>query len=462
MAKKGFDLSELAREAMGEAAAVSKTDTIQAIPAADIRPNEANFYAMSDLADLAASIELTGLLHPCLVKRDGDGYVLIDGERRYRAMTEVLGWTEIPSIVRTPVNAVLEELMLIEANRQQRKMSAADLSKQAERYMELLAELKKTGVKIPGRLRDAVADALQVSASKLARLSAIRKNLEPGLLAKFDEGKLNESVAYELQKLPKERQPLIGTSSNLTTYEISDLNKFADKCFAEHPCHLGGSCDYGEVIFRVGKKKHSWSRCLASKQKFCCSVCDKRFNCKSACPKLADTIKKEAARNAKKLERETEAAEAKRQADIEAANSAWAHLGELRRAAGIDIDDRRLNKIVWGWTSYETRNVSEWSMRQAPMYVIQALWLPALADLFHCSIDELFGRAAPVSKSDTPPSGLAWQRVSPDNMPPKDKPVILWGDGGLRNVPQNLIEETIQRMPETVTWWAVVNEPEEN
>ena len=46
-----------------------------------------------------------------------------------------------------------------------------------------------------------------MSASKLARLEAIGNNLTEVRFAKaWREGRLNESVAYELSKLPKERQ----------------------------------------------------------------------------------------------------------------------------------------------------------------------------------------------------------------------------------------------------------------
>lgn len=48
-----------------------------------------------DLNELAASIRDEGLLQPPVVNQDG---VLIAGERRLRAMRDVLGWTEIPVI----------------------------------------------------------------------------------------------------------------------------------------------------------------------------------------------------------------------------------------------------------------------------------------------------------------------------------------------------------------------------
>lgn len=51
---------------------------------------------MGDLATLAKSIEEIGLLHPIVVDKRG---VLIAGERRLRACSEVLGWPEVPVTV---------------------------------------------------------------------------------------------------------------------------------------------------------------------------------------------------------------------------------------------------------------------------------------------------------------------------------------------------------------------------
>lgn len=67
------------------------------------------------LANLAASIQRHGLLSPILVSRSGEGYVLIAGERRLRAMRDVLGWEEVPAFVLEDVDeAEMEALALVE------------------------------------------------------------------------------------------------------------------------------------------------------------------------------------------------------------------------------------------------------------------------------------------------------------------------------------------------------------
>jgi ParB family chromosome partitioning protein len=61
------------------------------------------------LAALGDSIRLYGLLHPIVVQRDGDGYVLVAGERRLRA-AQVAGVSSIPAIVRPAAESSRHQL----------------------------------------------------------------------------------------------------------------------------------------------------------------------------------------------------------------------------------------------------------------------------------------------------------------------------------------------------------------
>src|SRR5512134_1397958 len=51
------------------------------------------------LEDLAASLRQSGLLQPVVVRRLGDGYQLIVGERRWRA-AKLAGLDRVPAVVR--------------------------------------------------------------------------------------------------------------------------------------------------------------------------------------------------------------------------------------------------------------------------------------------------------------------------------------------------------------------------
>ena len=198
---------------------VSNSDTprITMIPITELRPNGGNFYDTSNFEDLADSIELNGLLEPLCVFRRGQGtgqYVIFSGHRRFKALRllyEKSGfekWTEVPCIVYPdPHDANRETVMLIHANSTGRILSNWEKAQQARRLKEALVAMREGGAELPGRIRDLVAEEMQMSASKLARLEAIGNNLTEVRFAKaWREGRLNESVAYELSKLPKARQ----------------------------------------------------------------------------------------------------------------------------------------------------------------------------------------------------------------------------------------------------------------
>lgn len=214
MAKK-FNLAALVPEM--EAVSNSDTPRITMIPITELRPNGGNFYDTSNFEDLADSIELNGLLEPLCVFRRGQGtghYVIFSGHRRYKALRllyEKSGfekWTEVPCIVfPDPHDANRETVMLIHANSTGRVLSNWEKAQQARRLKEALVAMREGGAELPGRIRDLVAGEMQMSASKLARLEAIGNNLTEVRFAKaWREGRLNESVAYELSKLPKARQ----------------------------------------------------------------------------------------------------------------------------------------------------------------------------------------------------------------------------------------------------------------
>ena len=180
-------------------APVSNSDTqpvIKMLPVRKIFPNENNFYDTSNIDELVNSILMYGVLDPITVRPsgDGEGYIIISGHRRHRAVTEILDaglaedatkYQEIPCIIREPKDELLEELMLIQANSATRVLTSAEISKQVERVERLLYELKEQGYEFPGRMRDNVAQACNVSASKIARLKVIRERLIPELEKRF-------------------------------------------------------------------------------------------------------------------------------------------------------------------------------------------------------------------------------------------------------------------------------------
>lgn len=75
---------------------------LAAIPIDQIHPNPnqpRRFIDPQALDELTESVRERGVLQPIIVKRDGDGYMIMAGERRYRAGMRA-GLTALPAIVR--------------------------------------------------------------------------------------------------------------------------------------------------------------------------------------------------------------------------------------------------------------------------------------------------------------------------------------------------------------------------
>lgn len=205
MAKK-FNLAEFVQP---EAVSESDPMTIREIPLPKIIANGRNLYGVRDVEDLAESIELNGLLEPLIVYPYGNAaglYKVISGHRRLAALQLNKAETVPCRVVDKPKSAAWEDLLIINANRQRVK-TGAEIAAEAERMTAALVALKKEGAEIPGRLRDVVADAMGTSSTALARKRVIQKQLAvPGFKQAWEAGKMGETVAYELARLPEKDQ----------------------------------------------------------------------------------------------------------------------------------------------------------------------------------------------------------------------------------------------------------------
>jgi ParB family transcriptional regulator, chromosome partitioning protein len=113
-----------------------------------------------ELRQLSASIATHGLLQPVIVVESGTGYVLVAGERRWRAVT-ALGHETISAVVRTANEQERLELALVE-NIQRSDLNALD---EARAYRHLIEEFGLTQERVAervGRSRPTVANTLRI------------------------------------------------------------------------------------------------------------------------------------------------------------------------------------------------------------------------------------------------------------------------------------------------------------
>lgn len=329
-------------------------------------PDPENFYSLDGLDDLAGNIELIGLQQPLRVRPGENGhYIIISGHRRRAACMMIRDggsdqFTDgVPCIVEYgEASAAMRELRLIYANAATRMMSAADLSKQAERVEALLYELKEQGVEFPGRMRDHVAEACQVSKTKLARLHAIRSNLAPDLLEHyFDNGVINETSAYALSQKPADLQRWIvdhykathNDDARVSEWWVRDFAKDAEGMAALNCRQIAGG---GECIHQREHVEKMWRRgwrdyggCISGDGTAkCCANCDSLASCSISCSRCdtkKNRMKKDLAEQ-RRSERETKKAdEENRKAQHELLESKaalyWARLGGALKDAGISF-----------------------------------------------------------------------------------------------------------------------------
>ena len=177
----------------------------------DIVPSKDNFYSVDKIEELKTSIEIFGVLQNLTVKPLENGkYEIISGHRRHKACVELVaeGKTEfeyIPCGIQSERDEIKEHILLIMTNSTTRELTDWEKMKQAEELRKNFELLKKRE-NLPGRVRDLVAEALNTSATQIARLNAIENNLTPEFKKEFEEGKIGTSAAYELSGMSEEQQ----------------------------------------------------------------------------------------------------------------------------------------------------------------------------------------------------------------------------------------------------------------
>jgi len=127
----------------------------------DANPNQPRkSFNAAMLDELVASVRASGVIQPVIVRRQGAGYQLIAGERRWRA-ARLAGLERIPAIVREATDAQSLELALIE------NLLREDLNpmEAAEAYQRLLAEFAWTQEELAQRIgkdRTSIANSLRL------------------------------------------------------------------------------------------------------------------------------------------------------------------------------------------------------------------------------------------------------------------------------------------------------------
>jgi ParB family chromosome partitioning protein len=114
----------------------------------------------SRLAELAASIRESGILQPILVRKSGDRYQIIAGERRWRAAREA-GLAQVPIVERDVADERLLELALVE-NIQRQELSPLEEAAAFQRLQDDLHLTQEEVARRVGRDRSTVANTVRL------------------------------------------------------------------------------------------------------------------------------------------------------------------------------------------------------------------------------------------------------------------------------------------------------------
>ena len=91
-------------------------------------------FDRESLEELAESIRVHGLIQPIIVNKMDDGYLIIAGERRYRAC-KLAGLTEIDAIVKNYSDRQIAEISIIE-NLQREDLNPIEIAKSLQKLMQ--------------------------------------------------------------------------------------------------------------------------------------------------------------------------------------------------------------------------------------------------------------------------------------------------------------------------------------
>jgi ParB family transcriptional regulator, chromosome partitioning protein len=181
------------------------------LPITEIFPNPnqpRKDFDLEKLGELAASIKQYGVLEPIVVTPRSDRYMIIGGERRYRASL-IAGLTEIPVHIIEADDALVEEMALLE-NIQRQDLNDIE---EARAFQSLLDR---------GMSREELAAKLGKQIRYIDMRTSLL-NLAPEYQALTLKGKLNHNEAYEMSRLTAREQAI--AYRKISAGELPTFNK---------------------------------------------------------------------------------------------------------------------------------------------------------------------------------------------------------------------------------------------
>ena len=190
-------------------------DNVVRIALLDIDPNREQPRKNFDeeaLNELAESIRVHGVIQPIVVTPIGKRFMIIAGERRFRA-SKLAGQADIPAIIRQYTPQQIKEISLIE-NLQREDLSPIEAARAIKTLMTEFNMTQEVAADRIGKSRSAVANTLRLL------------TLSDDVISLIEQGRLSAGHARTLVVVPPVHQlqlALKGCDNQLTVREMEKL-----------------------------------------------------------------------------------------------------------------------------------------------------------------------------------------------------------------------------------------------
>ncbi len=129
----------------------------------DIYPNATQprtYFDETALQELAQSIKNLGVIQPITLRKDGDKFEIISGERRYRA-SKIAGLTSVPAYIRLVNDQELLEMALVE-NIQREDLDAIEVALTYQRLLDEIGLTQESLSQRVGKERSTITNSIRL------------------------------------------------------------------------------------------------------------------------------------------------------------------------------------------------------------------------------------------------------------------------------------------------------------
>ena len=169
------------------------------------------------LRELADSISKHGVIMPIIVNKSGDRYMIIAGERRFRA-SKMAGLDKVPVIVKTYSERQIKEISLIE-NLQREDLNPIEAANAMKSLMTDYGLTQEDLADRIGKSRPAIANTLRLL------------QLAPEVIKLIESGSLSAGHARTIISVPQSDQIKIANSAVKEGLSVRDLEKKVKEYF---------------------------------------------------------------------------------------------------------------------------------------------------------------------------------------------------------------------------------------